>query len=79
MRVLFLSVCVKPPPEQEIPKEEQDKYQEEFQNFQQELDKKKEEFQKEHPDVQGQPRKCPANSNLKSAYYNTRMLFLLSM
>ncbi|KAI5096302.1 protein ERGIC-53, partial [Silurus meridionalis] len=45
----------KPPPEQEIPKEEQDKYQEEFQNFQQELDKKKEEFQKEHPDVHGQP------------------------
>ncbi|XP_068608836.1 protein ERGIC-53 [Brachionichthys hirsutus] len=44
-----------PPPQSEIPKEEQDKYQEEFQNFQQELDKKKEDFLKEHPDVQGQP------------------------
>ncbi|XP_008324277.1 protein ERGIC-53 [Cynoglossus semilaevis] len=44
-----------PPPESDIPKEEQDKYQEEFQNFQQDLDKKKEEFQKDHPDVQGEP------------------------
>lgn len=51
-----LSFSLKPPPESDIPKEEQDKYQEEFQNFQQDLDKKKEEFQKDHPDVQGEPR-----------------------